>query len=273
MRKIKTKLQANLSAEAPKAALAKWNPTIRAAKKKDEYAIDIYDQIGENWYGTGITATSISAALKAADGGDVVVNINSPGGDFFEGLAIHSLLKEYEGNVTVKVLGMAASAASVIALAGGEIFIAEHAFFMIHNAWLIAMGNKDDLRDVSDMLEQFDESMVALYASKTGIAENDVRDMMDTETWINGKDAVEKGFADNILGEKDVVESKDNTEYNSALRQLDTALAKSGMPRTERRALIKQVSSTPSATEITAKPSAGEELTKALEGLLNTVKT
>ena len=114
---------------------------VRAAGN-DANSISIYDSIGENWEGTGVTAKRISAALRAIGDKDVVVNINSPGGDFFEGVAIYNLLREHQGRVTVQVMGLAASAASVIAMAGDEILMGDGSFLMIHNAgpWPSAIG-------------------------------------------------------------------------------------------------------------------------------------
>jgi ATP-dependent Clp protease protease subunit len=247
--------------EAPAQALAKWNSSIKA--KKDSNDINIYSTVGD--YGDGgITARLVSAILRKADGADVVVNINSPGGDFFEGLAIHTLLSEYEGNVKVKVVGLAASAASVIAMAGDEVEIAESGFLMIHNAWTVAMGNKNDMQEVVDTLSKFDNSMASLYARKTGEDEKTIKKMMDAETWLDGKQSVEKRFASAILG-ADQTEEDEEEKISSALRKVDVELAKAGMPRTERRNLIKELTSTPSAADVM--PSADAELCKALSDL------
>lgn len=266
------KNQNKMKFEAPAVALARWNPDIKAAPEKDDaVTINIYDEIGETWDGAGITPNLVSSILRKAEGADVVVNINSPGGSFFDGLAIYNLLNEYGGNVTIKVLGMAASAASIIAMAGDDIEISEHAFIMIHNSWTIALGNKDDMQEVADMLDQFDESMVSLYAKHTGIDQKEVRKMMAATTWLDGKTSVEKGFATALLGDKEVVEEKEDKSYNSALRKVDIGLAKSGMTRSERRDLLKQLSSKPSATE-TITPSA-DALTEGLKSLLETINS
>ncbi len=112
-------------------ALERWEPEVRAAESGDN-AISIYDPIGENWEGTGVTAKRISAALRSIGQKDVVVNVNSPGGDFFEGVAIYNLLREHQAKVTVNVMGLAASAASVIAMAGDEVLMGDGSFLMIH---------------------------------------------------------------------------------------------------------------------------------------------
>lgn len=261
--------QVKFKYEPPACALEKWNPSIKAAVKDDANTINIYSTVGEYGDGSGMTAKIVSSVLRKADGKDVVVNINSPGGDFFEGLAIHTLLSEYEGNVTVKVVGLAASAASVIAMAGDEIQIAEAGFLMIHNAWTVAIGNKNDMKEVGDMLAKFDDSMAGLYAKRTKKDEKEIRRMMNNETWIQGNEAVETGFAHALLNSDGVaLDEEEKPEYNVALRKLDVALAKAGMPRSERRELIKELNDTPSAVDKVT-PSADAGLSQALQELLN----
>lgn len=258
--------------EAPPQALAKWDSEIRAAKDDaDGVTINMYSTIGEYGDGSGMTAKIVNGILRKADGADVVVNINSPGGDFFEGIAINTILKEYKGDVHVRVVGLAASAASVVAMAGDEIEIAKSGFFMIHNAWTIALGNKNDMQDVADMLTKFDKSMSGLYAARTGIDEKRVAKMMDHETWLQGGEAVNMGFASSLLGDDAIkVEEAQDKEYNAALRKVDLELAKAGMPRSERRSLIKELIGTPGAAKDPT-PCAG--LNEALNGLLKTIKT
>lgn len=260
--------------ETPASALERFNPQIVAKKSDDANTINIYSTIGEYGDGNGMTPKIVSAILRKADGEDITVNINSPGGDFFDGLAIHTLFAEYDGKVNMNILGMAASAASVVALAGDTINIAEAGFFMIHNAWSIAIGNRHDMQAVSDMLEQFDASMVTLYSKATGIDAKAIAKMMDNETWIVGSDAVDQGFASAILGDDKVqVEDKTQSAYSSALRKIDTALAKSGITRSERRELIKELTATPCAGKTDNTPGAvDDELGKALTGLLETFK-
>lgn len=180
-------------------ALKRWNPGIRAASE-DEHSISIYDAIGQDpWSGEGVTTKRIAAALRSWNGADVTVNINSPGGDMFEGLAIYNLLRDYSGKVTVKVLGLAASAASIIAMAGDEIRIARAGFLNIHNCWVVALGNRQDLLEVASRLEPFDQAMAEIYATRTGSRLSAMQQLMDADTWLNGSAAVEQGFADQLL--------------------------------------------------------------------------
>ena len=226
-------------------ALDRWNPALMASSDESEAAsISVFDPIGyDPWTGEGVTAKRIAAALRSVEGRDVVVNINSPGGDVFEGLAIYNLLREYKGKVTVKVLGVAASAASFIAMAGDEIQIARAAFFMIHNAWVMAMGNRHDLRATADWLEPFDKTIADIYVARTGADEKDVAKQMDSETWIGGNDAVSQGFADALLAADAVKEGEGVHSASNAAHRLDLMLAKSGVPRSERRKLIQEIKS------------------------------
>ena len=194
-------------------ALKRWNPGIRAASE-EEHSISIYDVIGQDpWSGEGVTTKRIAAALRSVNGADVTVNINSPGGDMFEGLAIYNLLREYSGKVTVKVLGLAASAASIIAMAGDEIRIARAGFLNIHNCWVIALGNRQDLLEVASRLEPFDQAMAEIYATRTGSQLSAMQKLMDADTWLNGSAAVEQGFADDFLASDAVM------RLNSLLNQ------------------------------------------------------
>lgn len=228
--------------EAPKAARERWQGDLMA--KSDAQTINIFDSIGDDGYGGGFSVNRMAAALRSIGDKDITVAINSPGGNFFDGIAMYNMLREYPKKVTVKVVGLAASAASIIAMAGDEIQVAKTGFLMIHNAWVVAMGNRHDLRDAADVMEPFDSAMAELYAERTGMDVKKITKMMDAESWITGADAVSAGFADSLLSSDDMPEKQ-----VSALRRVDNALAKAGISRTERRALLKEISSTPSAAD------------------------
>lgn len=240
MKNKRNKPTAKIKYDLAPRALELWNPAIRAAAD-DGNGINIFDVIGESFWDEGVTAKRIAGALRAIGNQDVVVNINSPGGDMFEGLAIYNLLREHPGNVTVRILGLAASAASVIAMAGDEIQIARAGFLMIHNAWTCVCGNRNDLREIADYLEPFDRSMADIYQARTDGDLDEIRKMMDVETWIGGSEAVETGFADALLPSDTVTE--DESVGGLAAAKLDIALAKAGMPRSERRRLLKEFKS------------------------------
>ncbi len=231
--------------DLPAAAMERWNGGIRAARDGDN-SISIFDVIGADYWGEGVTASRIAGALRSLGGADVTVNINSPGGDMFEGLAIYNLLREYEGRVTVKVLGLAASAASVIAMAGDDVQIGRGAFLMIHNCWVYAMGNRHDLAQIAADMAPFDNAMSDIYQARSGLDAATVNRMMDGETYIGGSEAVEKGFADSLLSADEIAD--DDESPAAALRKLDALLAKANTPRSERRKLLKALSgSTPGA--------------------------
>lgn len=232
-------------------ALDRWRPEVQSKDAEADNTISVLDVIGQDfWTGTGVTANRISAALRQIGKRDVVVNINSPGGDYFEGLAIYNTLREHPAKVTVKVLGVAASAASVIAMAGDEIQIARAGFLMIHNTWIVAMGDRNALREAADWLEPFDQVATDIYAARTGMDPKALAKMLDRETWIGGTEAVEKGFADDFLP-ADAVDDKAKNSASRSIKaetQIDQILARAGVPRSERRNLVSALKgSTPSA--------------------------
>lgn len=245
--------------DLPSSAMDRWNGSIKAART-DDNSISVFDVIGADWYGEGVTASRIAAALRSIGGADVTVNINSPGGDMFEGLAIYNLLREYEGKVTVKVLGLAASAASIIAMAGDEVQIGRGAFLMIHNCWVYAMGNRHDLQQIAEDMVPFDKAMNDIYAARTGLDAATIGAMMDAETYIGGSDAVEKGFADRLLSADEISDGDDSPA--AALRKLDAMLAKTDAPRSERRKLLKTLTGGKPGAAATHEgmPSATEEI-------------
>lgn len=219
-------------------ALARWDSGIKAAEEKDR-TISVYDVIGQDfWTGEGVTAKRIAAALRAIGKGPVTVNINSPGGDLFEGFAIYNLLRDHDGEVTVKVLGLAASAASVIAMAGDTIQVSRASFVMIHNTWVMAIGNRNDLHETAEFLEPFDRAMADIYSSRTGLDTDDVTAMMDAETWMGGAEAIGKGFADEFLPSDQVVDGEKASAV--AIRRLESALRASGMSADAAKKLISE---------------------------------
>ena len=156
----------------------------------------------ETWYGDEVTPQLFKDELNA-DSGDITVWINSPGGDVFAAAQIYNMLRDYKGHVTVKIDGLAASAASVIAVAGDTVLVSPVAMMMIHNPATVAMGNTKDMEAAIAMLNEVKESILNAYVDKTGLSRNKLSKMMDDETWFNAKKAVELGFADKILFDKE----------------------------------------------------------------------
>jgi ATP-dependent Clp protease, protease subunit len=234
--------------DTPSDAMSKWDSSLVSASS-DNATITMYDAIGSDGWSEGVTAKRISAALRSIGDRDVTVSLNSPGGDFFEGIAIYNLLREHPYKVTVKVVGLAASAASIIAMAGDEIQVAKTGFLMIHNAWVFAVGNRHDLRAAAEVLDEFDGVMADLYADASGITKKQAAKMMDEETWMSGQAAIDLGFATGLLSADEVtLDGGTDENSNAALRKVETLLAKQGLPRSERRDLLKKIRGTPGAT-------------------------
>ena len=152
----------------------------------------------ETWFGDEVTPGLFRDELQSCEG-DITVWINSPGGDVFAAAQIYNMLMEYPGNVDVRIDGIAASAASVIAMAGNNVSMSPVAMMMIHNPMTVAMGDKKVMQQAIDMLDEIKESIINAYELKTGQSRTKIAHMMDAETWFNAKKAVELGFADDIL--------------------------------------------------------------------------
>ena len=263
-----------LRIETVPSAMDRWNPAVQsAAETTDENTISVLDVIGQDWFGEGVTSKRVAGALRAVGKNDVTVNINSPGGDYFEGLAIYNMLREHPAKVTVKVLGMAASAASIIAMAGDEIKIARAGFMMIHNTWVVAMGDRNQLRDVASWLEPFDQAAVDIYSARTGLEAKALGTMLDRETWIGGSSAVDQGFADTLLS-SDEVTTKNSIEAKElfALRELETYLKKANCPRSRRNDLVAALKGGQRDATVTSQRDAAA-IVGEVEGLLASLKS
>ncbi len=154
----------------------------------------------ESYWGDEITPAMFREDLEAEDG-DVTVWINSPGGNVFAAAEIYTMLKDYAGAITVRIASLAASAASVIAMAGDKVQMSPTALLMIHDPSTIAMGNAKDMEKAIETLMEVKESMINAYSAKTGLRHNKVAELMESETWMNAKKALDLGFCDEILYE------------------------------------------------------------------------
>lgn len=155
----------------------------------------LYDEIGP----FGITAKDMIAALQDAGPGPIKVRVNSPGGDVFDGLAMYAALQAHDGPVEAVVDGVAASAASFLAMAGQKTSMAPNALMMVHNAWGVVVGNKNDMRGTANTLDKIDGQLASMYAKKSGKSVKTTSAMMDAETWLTADEAVDTGFADEII--------------------------------------------------------------------------
>ena len=163
----------------------------------DPAVLSIFDDIGA----FGVSAKSFLNDLASAQGDSVRVEINSPGGDVFAGLAIYNGLRNSGKKVNVRVLGLAASAASLVAMAGDTIEMPENSFMMVHNPWGFAMGGASDMRDTADMLDKLGTSLASTYAKRTGKSAEEITALLDAETWMSAAEAVDAGFATAVISE------------------------------------------------------------------------
>ena len=161
----------------------------------DEVTMYLYDVIDEYW---GISAADFNKELIAHTGKTVHLRINSPGGDVFAAEAMATMIKQH-GNVVAHIDGYAASAATRIASAAKTVEISEQGFYMIHNAWTLAYGNKNELRNTADLLAKVDDTIIADYSKKTGNTREQIIAWMDAETWFNAQEALDNGFVNSIF--------------------------------------------------------------------------
>jgi ATP-dependent Clp protease protease subunit len=183
----------------------KLKPYFAAAVKADGVLeLTVYEEIGSDWFGEGITAKSVKQELdRAGSFNRISIRINSPGGDAFEGIAIHSLLRAQKKPIDVYVDGIAASAASIIAMAGDTCTMGHGAMQMIHNAWSLCIGDGSDMRKMGDTLDRVSESIAQVFADRTGKSLQDVKALMDAETWMGADECVKEGFATGIASDAD----------------------------------------------------------------------
>lgn len=166
------------------------------------------DISSESWWGDEITPKQMADELLALGNvSEILVRINSGGGDVFAGVAIHSMLKRHEANVTVYVDGLAASIASVIAMAGDKIIMPKGSMMMIHNPWSWTVGEAKDFRKMADTLDTIRESMLEIYSERTGMKPDDIKELLDAETWLTATEAVAKGFATEVEESQSVAAS------------------------------------------------------------------
>lgn len=164
------------------------------AQADETVEVSIFDEIGY-W---GVTAKDFIDGIKPHKGKPLALSINSLGGDVFAGIAMYNALRNHGGEITVRVLGVAASAASLVAMAGDKIKMPRNAFMMVHNPWMFAAGNADELRDAADVLDKIGNALAGTYASRTGKTVEEVRKMLSEDTWLSAEEAVEAGFADEV---------------------------------------------------------------------------
>jgi ATP-dependent protease ClpP protease subunit len=191
-----------------------------AAKTNNTLTLFVYDIIGQDLFGDGVTAQAVAQKLtEAGDLDSIILRINSPGGDLFEAVAIKNLIASKNVSVTVYVDGEASSAASIIMLVGDKIVMGEGSTVFVHNALTFAGGNASDFRKMADDLEKISGEMAQMYATRTGLAINAVQALMDAETILTAQEAVDKHFADEIAKPKVDIKTVDDTSPRAMSRE------------------------------------------------------
>jgi ATP-dependent Clp endopeptidase proteolytic subunit ClpP len=177
-----------------------WFSIKAAAKEGDPVEVSIFDEINSYY---GVTARDFIAQFKTATAkaSKVTLNINSPGGDVYQGLAIYNALKASGKEINVKVLGIAASMASVIAMAGTTIEMPKNSMMMVHNAWTAIAGDAEDLRERADILDKLDASIIGIYTGRTGKSEDDMRALMEADSYLTADEALAAGLATAVIDE------------------------------------------------------------------------
>lgn len=195
----------------------------RAALRDDRtLELTIYEFIGEDWYGEGTTSKTVKAQIDASAGryDRLLVCINSPGGDAFEGIGIYNVLRATGKPIEVRIDGVAASAASIIAMAGDIITMGPNTMMMVHNAWAFCMGNAADMRKMADDLEKISTAIGQTYVTKTKLSSEQIQALMDAETWLTAQECVEQGFATKIVEDPSTPEALAAARNFKALARL-----------------------------------------------------
>ena len=197
----------------------------------------------ESWFEDDVTPRMFRDELNAGTG-DVVIWINSPGGDCVAASQIYTMLMDYKGHITVKIDGIAASAASVIAMAGTEVLMAPTSLLMIHNPLTVAIGDSEEMQKAIAMLDEVKESIINAYELKTGMSRAKLAHLMDAETWMNANKAIELGFADGVLADEKKQVTHDDVVFSFSRRAVTNSL----LNKVQR----KQASKAPVTEETTA---------------------
>ncbi|WP_053039268.1 head maturation protease, ClpP-related [Staphylococcus haemolyticus] len=186
-------------------------------KKTDKKGeIFIYgDIVSEEWFANEVTAPGFKKQLdELGNVSEIDVHINSSGGNVFEGHAIYNMLKMHKAKINIYIDALAASIASVIAMSGDTIFMHKNSFLMIHNSWIMTVGNAKELRDTADLLDKTDEASNQAYLDRAlNISEEELKELLDAETWLTASEALEKGFIDEILEPNEIAASISDERY------------------------------------------------------------
>ena len=216
-----------------------WNWTVTNNDEKTERILTLSGVIAEeSWFDDEVTPKIFRDELMSGEG-DITVWINSPGGDCIAAAQIYNMLLEYKGNVTIKIDGIAASAASVVAMAGNKVIMSPVSMLMIHNPMTMAAGDTTEMKKAISMLTEVKESIINAYELKTGMSRDKIAKLMDAETWMDANKAVELGFADEILSrESSVKPSAMMYSENVVSRKLWNKISAKYRPKEQGRTVV-----------------------------------
>lgn len=213
------------------------NYSVKHDDEEKTTEITIYGIIGNTWFSDSFSANDIDRALNEAGDNDIVINLNSPGGDAFDGISIFNRLKRHNGKITIHVDGWACSAASIIAMAADNLIMELGSMMMIHEASSIVIGSKKDMRKEADILEELEEGIIDIYNTKAKISREEIREKIDEETWMSAKASVEFGFADDATGvefdgePEEEPQNKEPQDRKSVLNELQNILEPNEEPQ------------------------------------------
>ncbi len=235
MKKIPAIFNAVVPLKAKPATAKASGYRVVANKAANSAEIYLYGIIGGDWFGDGVTAKQFADDLRGLGNVKTIdLRINSEGGSVFDGKAMYSLLNEHPAKIIVHIDGLAASAASFVAMAGDEIQIAEGGFVMIHNAYMVAIGDAREMRRSADMLDTVNNTIVDVYVSRTKGDRKAIAKMMDDETWMTAAEAAKNGFADTVVENLKVAASvnhPDRFKHLPAALKPNTVRARAALSR------------------------------------------
>lgn len=204
-----------------KVEIPKINKRLEVLNKTENEEADLYmyGSIGSGWF-ADISSKEVKYQLSQIKAKTINVHINSPGGDVFESVAIHNLLKNHKAEINVYIDGLAASGASVIAMAADKIIMPKNTMMMIHKAWTFAAGNAKELRKIADDLEKIDTAVTESYTSRFVGERSELERLFDEESWLTAEDCLTLGFADEISDEIDISDEEEEKEEISAKEEI-----------------------------------------------------
>ena len=214
-------------------------------KKKTDKKGEIFiygDIVSEEWFANEVTAPGFKQQLdELGNVSEIDVHINSSGGNVFEGHAIYNMLKMHKAKINIYIDALAASIASVIAMSGDTIFMHKNSFLMIHNSWIMTVGNAKELRDTADLLDKTDEASNQAYLDRAlNISEEELKELLDAETWLTASEALEKGFIDEIAASISDERYKLFKSVPSSITKQDNNVTKHLEEQKLRRKIIKE---------------------------------